>query len=117
MNRHFFSLSYACTLLDDALEGASTTPTSSACEEAYEDSNSKAVFETALELESSYAEQVDAVESCKRRGGQKCIACSSMLSESMPNSTRIFAFPPSISFVREHGLFRFFSSDKLEICC
>ena len=55
-------------MLDDFDDdGASMDPTSSVCEE----SNSKAVFDTALKLDSSHTEEVDAVEACRRHGGQR----------------------------------------------
>ena len=63
-------------MLDDFDDdGASMDPTSSVCEE----SNSKAVFDTALKLDSSHTEEVDAVEACRRHGGQKYITCSVVL--------------------------------------
>ena len=58
-------------MLDECDDDAFMEPTSSACEE----SNSKAVFDTPLELDSSHTEEVDAVEACRRDGGQKCITC------------------------------------------
>ena len=62
-------------MLDESDDDAFMEPTSSVCEE----SNSKAVFDTPLKLDSSHTEEVDAVEECRRNGGQKYITCCVVL--------------------------------------